>query len=76
MFYPKCPKCGGESEPDFHEQEMDRRNRLGFHAGGNMARGHPLAQAALVALRVGREAYKRIPGGGGKRCKSCGHNFT
>lgn len=72
MFYPKCPKCGGTTETA-ESGDFERH----AHMAGRFAHGHPILKAAHLALILGREGYKRMPGGGEKVCLNpeCGHRF-
>jgi hypothetical protein len=74
MFYPKCPKCGGTTE-SAESSSFER----GSQAAGNILRStahrHPYLQMAHLTVKVGREIYKRVPGGGEKQCQACGHRF-
>lgn len=75
MFYPECPKCGGETGPDGYEQRKDaefRRTQLGNR---HLFNAVPILHLGSMLFSVGRQIYKRFPGGGGKRCKSCYHWF-
>lgn len=74
MLYPKCPKCGGATA-SAESTGFEQSNRI---AGGMLRRAahrHPYLQAAHLAATVGREIYKRVPGGGEKQCTACGHQF-
>lgn len=78
MFYPKCPVCGGATE-SVEPDQVDRQNmRTKFWLNSQAMSGHPhpLLKAATLAVSVGRQIYKRFPGGGDKRCTSCGHRFN
>lgn len=75
MLYPKCPKCGGKSGPDSEENNIDDRSRKALHASRHMFNKVPLLHLGSIAYSAGRQVYKRVPGGGGKRCEDCGHHF-
>ncbi|RYM05719.1 hypothetical protein [Sphingobium cupriresistens] len=77
MFYPKCPQCGGKTT------SAEPNNRYAKHAFGQWLQQqaaanypHPYLKAAVGVVSAGNEIYKRLPGGGLKRCKSCGHQFN
>ena len=74
MLYPKCPKCGGKAESATIDPAW-AKTRVPPSRGGEPPVVQ-LARLAFTAVKVGREAWKRIPGGGGKRCKECGHRFS
>jgi len=77
MFYPSCPKCGGETE-SAEPHGMDHAGHgVGhyLHHQATMGHPHPYLKAAHLAITLGRQIYKRVPGGGEKRCKACGHRF-
>ncbi|RJG55390.1 hypothetical protein D0Z70_08245 [Sphingobium terrigena] len=77
MFMPKCPECGGAAK----SIEPDGIDALNNGVGGalrfeNMRHhAHPHMQLAHLSIKLGREIYKRIPGGGLKQCTKCGHEF-
>jgi hypothetical protein len=77
MFYPKCPVCGSSSE-SIEPCDIDRGNRSASHAlhvSAMQGHPHPVMKALSVGITIGRQIYKRVPGGGEKRCTSCGHTF-
>ena len=77
MFYPACPVCGSKNVESNEPDAFDRGNRGMAHwARGEASMGHPhpLVKALSIAIMVGRQVYKRVPGGGEKRCE-CGHTF-
>lgn len=76
MFYPKCPRCGGPSTSD------EASLRYAKHAFAQWLQQqaainhpHPWMKMAVMAGAAGYEVWKRVPGGGTKRCTSCGHGF-
>ena len=78
MFYPRCPLsgCGGKSEsnePGLQYAKHAFTQWLGQQAAANHP--HPYVKAALFVGTSLYEVYKRVPGGGEKRCKSCGYIF-
>lgn len=80
MFYPKCPKCGSDSE-SIESDTLDYGNRhtgQWLHSQAMGGHSHPWVKAASFAVSVGRQLYKRVPGGGAKRCTSpaCRHEFN
>ena len=78
MFYPKCPKCGGTSE-SIEPDDIDRANmrtKFWTHTEAAAGHSHPWMKAFSTAITIGRQIYKRVPGGGAKRCTKCGHEFN
>lgn len=76
MFYPSCPSCGGKSEsrePSIQHSKHAFAHWLQQQAAANHP--HPYLKTALALGGVGYEVYKRVPGGGEKRCTNCGHTF-
>jgi NAD-dependent SIR2 family protein deacetylase len=77
MLMPKCPRCGSKTE-SIEPDTIEYGNR---HAGQYLrsqalqGHNHPLLKAISVGVMVGRLIYKRVPGGGEKRCRDCGHTF-
>ncbi len=77
MFYPKCPRCGGKTE-SIEPDTIEYANRhMGHEVQWQAMQGHPhpLMKALTVGIMVGRQIYKRVPGGGEKRCTDCHHTF-
>ena len=75
IFYPACPKCGGATEtaePDDFERGARGAGMLLRQASN----AHPYLKIAHLAATLGREVYKRVPGGGEKVCTKCGHRFS
>ena len=80
MFYPNCPKCAGPVE-SAEPADFEKRSAVGqrwLMAQRMTGHRHPYLQAAALAITAGRELYKRVPGGGAKRCTNpeCGHRFN
>jgi hypothetical protein len=77
MLYPKCPLCGGKSTTD-ESDSIDYSNRhvARFASGRATGHNHPALAMFSMALSAGRFVYKRVPGGGKKRCTACGHRFS
>lgn len=80
MFYPPCPKCNRNTVTSAQSAHISAAGRR----AGNWLRGqqlaghpHPAMKAAYVITLLGNEVYKRVPGGGEKRCTNpeCGHIF-
>lgn len=77
ILYPKCPQCGGTCETD-EPTDFDQSARgMGALLRSAAAAGHPhpYMKAVQLAAVVGRQVYKRWPGGGQKRCTACSHSF-
>lgn len=77
MWMPKCPLCGGPTE-SIEPAGIDQTNRgmsSHLHTQAMLGHPHPLLKAINIGISVGRQVYKRVPGGGEKRCKNCGHEF-
>ncbi|MBX7248037.1 MAG: hypothetical protein K1X35_03195 [Caulobacteraceae bacterium] len=73
MFFPKCPRCGGESRKV--ETSQDRFNRQHRHSMGAAAhRAHPFLGVAASLFFVGQEVFDRVAGD--KVCTACGHTFN
>lgn len=72
MFYPKCPKCGGKSETT--EDDPTWTKARAPHISGHHPIMHTMTAAFGVA-KAGYQVWRRFPGGGGKRCTICGHQF-
>lgn len=78
MFYPACPNCGSKNVESNEPDTIEYGNRhMGHWAHQQALQGHPhpLIKAISVGIMVGRQIYKRVPGGGEKRCRDCGHTF-
>jgi hypothetical protein len=77
MFYRKCT-CGGKvvsAEPE-HIEAGKRHTRLWLQREAATGHAHPVLKGVALALTVGHEIYKRIPGWGGlKVCTRCGDEF-
>ncbi len=71
MLYPKCPRCGGKSE-SVHEDEVPHGVA---HAVHHAAKAFPIVAPLVVTTVAARAVWKRVPGGGMKRCTACGHEF-
>lgn len=77
MLFPKCPRCGGKSETAENDTVTYGNRQVKRFAGGHMTgHAHPLIGLVATAVAVGNMVYQRIPGGGRKRCTSCGHEFS
>lgn len=77
MLFPKCPRCGGKSETAENDTVTYGNRQAKRFAGGHMTgHAHPLIGLVATAVAVGNMVYQRIPGGGRKRCTSCGHEFS
>lgn len=77
MFYPSCPNCRSPSK-SIEDDSVEYANRHAKHQLGIMAssgHAHPLLQLGTLAITAGRFIYKRVPGGGKKKCTRCGHEF-
>lgn len=76
MLYPKCPKCGGTTETA-ESDDFEHHSRIAGHVVRRFADSHPALKVAHLAVMLGREVYKRVPGGGEKVClnSECGHRF-
>jgi len=74
MLYPKCPKCGGTTETA-EPGDFERGARGAGQILRHLSHRHPYLKMAHLAVTVGREVYKRVPGGGEKQCLACGHRF-
>jgi hypothetical protein len=79
IFYPACPKCGGKtcSAESTNFEAANKKFGLALWWEAVHGHPHPYLKIARVAIVVGRELYKRVPGGGTKRCKNvrCSHEF-
>ncbi len=76
ILYPKCPICSGTSE-SAEPDDFERGSRAATIMLRQAAHQHPYLKMVHLAAKAGREIYKRVPGGGQKRCSSpvCGHRF-
>jgi len=79
MLFPPCPQCGSKVESaasDRFEQSSRGASRW-LSVQRATGHRHPYLHAATLAVVVGREIYKRVSGGGEKRCTAptCGHIF-
>lgn len=76
MFMPKCPQCGGKARSAEPNTAMSKHAANGW-LGAQAAAGHPhpYMKLGVMAISLGREVYKRMPGGGRKACTHCGHEF-
>lgn len=79
MFYPACPKegCGGKStsaEPSIRAGKRVVDGWLQQQAAINHP--HPYVKIGVSVLVGLNEIYKRLPGGGRKRCTKCSHEFS
>ncbi|MGA0546835.1 hypothetical protein ACO2Q1_16310 [Brevundimonas sp. VNH65] len=76
MFYPACAHCGGKttsSEPSTRHANYAFNQWLKQQAAANHPHGY--LKMAVLICNGGNEIYKRLPGGGEKRCTNCGHTF-
>jgi hypothetical protein len=76
MLYPKCPRCGGKAY-SAEDNNIERANKVAgrlLNVAASHGHRYPVLHLARAAVLVGREGYKRIPGGGLKRCEY-GHEF-
>ena len=76
MLYPPC-SCGGtvvSAEPE-HVEAGKRHTRQWLQREALVGHNHPLIKGVALAFMVGHEIYKRVPGGGEKRCTGCGRTF-
>lgn len=80
MFYPKCPRCGSATESaESNSFELGKRGLdYWLHSQAMAGHPHPVLKAAGLAMTIGRQIYKRVPGGGAKRCTNpdCRHEFN
>lgn len=77
IFYPKCPVCGGKSSSAIEEPEwLHKAAHGGHHLISHAAKHNPLVGVAVAVGAAGYAVYRRAPGGGRKRCDSCGHHFS
>lgn len=77
MLFPKCPKCGGKTE-SAEAGDLDQGIRgasYGLRTQARLGHPHSFLQAGMLAVSIGRQIYKRVPGGGLKRCTACAHEF-
>lgn len=77
MLHFPCPKCGGKVETaESDSVSYAARNMKRFGSGSLTGHSHPLFSGLSLALSVGNFIYQRVPGGGAKKCTSCGHHFN
>lgn len=77
MLHFPCPKCGGKVETTEDSSVFHGNRHLKRFASGNLTgHAHPLLGMVATAITVGNFIYQRVPGGGRKRCTSCGHEFS
>lgn len=77
MLHFPCPKCGGKVESTEADTiSYGNRQLKRFASGGLSGHSHPLLGMVATAITVGNFIYQRVPGGGRKRCTSCGHEFS
>lgn len=78
FLFPACPRCGGETESTEPDTFEVGTRRMGQYLQTQALEGHshPVLKIVRIGLIVGRQIYKRVPGGGDKRCTACGHQFN
>lgn len=77
MFYPKCPVCGGATTSAETSTRYANHSFQGWlQQQAAAGHPHPYMKMGVSILMGASEVYKRLPGGGRKRCKSCGHEFS
>ncbi|MDF7776033.1 hypothetical protein P1X14_12310 [Sphingomonas sp. AOB5] len=78
MFFGKCPGCGSSNitsaEPSTYTAKHSWNQWLQQQAAAGHP--HPGIKAAVLATGAIYEVYKRLPGGGKKQCRDCGHVFS
>lgn len=75
MLYLPCPKCGGKVTTA-ESANIDRTSAQVKHGLHTAAFAHPVLLAAVSVFSAANFIYRRIPGGGAKRCTKCGHHFS
>lgn len=77
MLHFPCPKCGGKvGSTEGNSVSLNNMHLKRFAAGRLTGHSHPLLGMVATAITVGNFIYQRVPGGGRKRCTSCGHEFS
>lgn len=78
MLYPACPNCRSKNVESNEPDAIDFANRSASQSNHSQAmtgHPHPWVRALTFAIMAGRQVYKRVPGGGEKRCTDCYHTF-
>jgi len=75
MFYPKCPICQGKSESS-EASPAWTQTRVPPGVLSKAPTPMKVAGIGLGVAKGAREVWKRVPGGGNKRCTVCGHHFS
>ena len=77
-MFMKCPHCGSSRVRSIESDGIDAVNS----GVGQVLRfehmrhhSHPIMQLAHLGVSLGRAVYRRVPGGGLKRCDDCGSEF-
>ena len=73
MLYPSCPKCGGKTY-SLVDDEVPHGHEI-VHVARHFPPLAILVGAVALIGAVGGAIYKRVPGGGEKKCEKCGHTF-
>lgn len=78
MFFPPCPQCQKNTVESAENERFDHAARVikgRLVANAIAGHPHPVAKVFVSAVMIGRAVYNRWPGGGKKRCTSCGFTF-